>query len=880
MPHSPEAVTFLFSDIEGSTRLWEEVPAQMQPALAAHDATARAAVTAHRGRVVKTTGDGIHAAFDRPADALAAALQLQLALADPAATHGLPLHVRCGLHLGGGEGRDGDYYGPAVNRAARIMSAAHGGQTLLSQAVVDALGGRLPQGAGLLDLGRVRLRDLASPEHVHQLLHPKLRERFPPLRSLEATPNNLAQRLDSFVGRERELTEVKQMLGSHRLLTLLGMGGIGKSRLSVQLAADVIDDHPDGVWLVELAALTDPGLVPQAVASVLGVKEEAGRSVAEALAKYVPDKRLLLILDNCEHVADACAELAKQLLQAGGGVTLLASSRAALQIAGEATYQVPTLSVPESGESVAAEVLMRHASVRLFVERAVAAQASFRLTAENAAAVADICHRLDGIPLAIELAAARTRSLSASAIAARLHDRFRLLVTSDKTVLPRQRTLRALIDWSHDLLPEAERMLFRRLSVFAGGWSIEAAEAVCGGAGLDAGDVLEALTQLVEKSLVVMEAGGARYGLLDTVRHYAQERLAESGDDDAATRDRHLARYLQLAEDARAGLASAEQALWLARLDDERENLLAAHGRCSAPGGAHGERGLRLVHALRPYWLNRGLLGLGYRLTVEALAREGTGNRDQLRFRGLAGAGWLAYFMGRYAASREHLEACLGIARETGQAAWVAGVLQPLGMACLGAGDVDAARGHLEEAVALARRLGDQRELAAAINSLAQLHRTQGQVDVAESLYEEVLGLARGLGDKEYIAAFLLNLAMASVEHRPRANVCAMLLEALAIAEEIGSKPVGQSALEVCAGLAARHGDWPSAARFFGAAEAQAAQTGLRRDPADEAFLAPLMTRARQGLESSAFDSFEAEGRVMPPQEVLRQASAWLSENG
>ncbi len=475
--------TFLFSDIEGSTRLWEQEPQRMQSALARHDALSRAAVEGHHGRVVKMTGDGLHAAFADPVDALLAMLEMQQALAERDAANDLELRIRCGLHLGAEQRRDGDFFGRAVNRAARIMSAAHGGQMLLSQAVAERVEQRLPGDVSLRDLGSVRLRDLETPEHVYQVVHAKLRADFPALRSLEATPNNLSQHLNSFVGRERELAETRKLLASTRLLTLLGVGGIGKSRLSTQLAAEVLDDYADGVWFVELAPLSDPAMVAQAVASVLGVVEDAGRPIVEALVKFVRDRNLLVVLDNCEHLVHACADLAKKLLQAGANLRIVASSRTYLQIAGETTYQVPTLSVPDPKRESRPEQLAEHEAVRLFIDRASSLQPSFRLNAQNAAAIADVCHRLDGIPLAIELAAARTRALSVEAIAARLNDRFRLLVTGDQTVLPRQRTLRALIDWSFDLLSEAERMLLLRLSVFAGGWTLEAAEAVGAGEG-------------------------------------------------------------------------------------------------------------------------------------------------------------------------------------------------------------------------------------------------------------------------------------------------------------------------------------------------------------------------------------------------------------
>ena len=510
----PSAVTtFLFTDIEGSSRLWEQEPVRMPRALARHDALARGAVERHRGTVVKMIGDGMYAAFADPLDAVNAALELQQALGDPAATEGLPLRVRCGVHAGTVECRDNDYFGNPVNRAARIMGTAHGGQVLLSHTVAVLVRDRLPDGVALRNLGSLRLRELASPERIYQVTHPKLRQDFPALRSLESTPNNLLQQVTTFVGRERELAELREALGATRLLTLLGAGGIGKTRLSLQVAAEVLDDYPDGVWFVELAPLNDERLVPQAVASVLGVKEEAGRPVTEALVRHVADRRLLLVLDNCEHLVQACAALAEQLLKSGPQLRILASSREPLRVSGEASFPVPTLAVPASQDPVAVETLRQYPAVRLFVDRATAVLPAFGLTDHNAPAVAEICRRLDGIPLAIELAAARVRALSVENIAARLNDRFDLLTGGNRTALPRQQTLRALVDWSYDLLAEKERVLFRRLAVFAGGWTLEAAEAVCSGGDVGEGEVLDLLANLVDRSVVDL---GSRSGPLRT----------------------------------------------------------------------------------------------------------------------------------------------------------------------------------------------------------------------------------------------------------------------------------------------------------------------------------------------------------------------------
>ncbi|HET7032365.1 MAG TPA: adenylate/guanylate cyclase domain-containing protein, partial [Casimicrobiaceae bacterium] len=489
--HDRSAVTtFLFSDIEGSTRLWEQDPERMNVALAGHDALARILVERNGGVLVKTTGDGMHAAFDDPVDGLRAAIEFQQAIGNPAATGGIGLRVRCGLHAGVVERRDNDYFGQAVNRAARIMTAAHGGQVLVSQIIATLVNERLPDSVALRDLGAVRLRDLANRERVFQVLHPQLRAEFPPLRTLEATPNNLPQQITSFIGRERELAEARELLGKTRMLTLAGTGGLGKTRLSLQLAADTMDDYPDGVWFVELAPLTDPDRVSQALAEVLGVKEDAGRPVMEAVVKHVGDLTLLVILDNCEHLVDACAELAVRLLRAAPKIKILASSREHLHVAGEAIFHVSSLAVPAPDPKITPVALTQYEAVRLFVERAVAANPSFAVTEQSAPAVSEICRRLDGIPLALELAAARLRSLSAEKIAERLGDRFRLLTTGDRTALARQQTLRASIDWSFDLLPEPERALLCRLAVFAGGWTLEGAEAVASGNGIEEVSVL------------------------------------------------------------------------------------------------------------------------------------------------------------------------------------------------------------------------------------------------------------------------------------------------------------------------------------------------------------------------------------------------------
>ena len=867
------STTYLFSDIEGSTRLWETEPERMKPALARHDQLTRAAVERHRGAVVKMTGDGVHAAFDDPLDALMAMLEIQLGLAGE---NEPPLRLRCGLHRGRDERRDGDFFGPAVNRAARIMSAANGGQMLLSHAVAESISGRLPSGISLLDLGQVRLRDLTRPERIFQVVDARFRTQFPALRSLESTPNNLPQQVNSFIGRERELVEARDLLQGSRLLTLLGMGGIGKSRLSMQLAADMLDDYPDGVWFVELAPLQDARLVAQELAAVLGVKEEAGVPIADTVANFVRDRQLLVVLDNCEHLIDASAAIARRLLQAGPRTTILATSRDPLRTAGEVVYHVPTLAIPDRAKRMSVGDLARLEAVRLFVDRASAAQPSFALNPANASAVSEICQRLDGIPLAIELAAARARAMSVEAIAARLSDRFRLLTSGDRTALPRQRTLRALIDWSYDLLSEQERALFRRLSVFAGGWTLEGAEFVGAGDGIERDEVLDLMAQLVEKSLVVMEASGARYRMLDTVRHYAQEKLA-SMQDEVPARRRHRDFFLALAENLKwRRYADADQrAQWLARADQERENFLAAH--------AFGDRtnedpmlGVRLVDALGSYWISRGLTALGLRVAEEVLSRAALADRTQARCEALFRAGQLDYFMGRHTEAIDCLAEALAIARERDDRKWIGFILQPLGMACLGEGAVAAARGHLEAAYRLANELGNRRETATAANALAMVHRAEGQPGLAAPLYAQVIATARDLGDRELLAIGLVNQAMVSIELGSQADAIAQLGDVLDVCAEIGAKLAGQSALDVCAAIASAQGDWPFVARLYGIAQEQIRSTGLQRDTVDEAFLAPWIERARGALTDARFAALQAEGARSSLDDGLVEARAWL----
>lgn len=480
--NSSQVLTFLFTDIEGSTQLWERFPDAMPAALAKHDQLVRSAIEQNGGSVFKTVGDSFCAVFESASDAAHAVLQAQLALQAETWDDRFLIKARMALHTGEAHARDDDYFGNTLNRCARLLAVGHGGQILASSATETLLRDHLPEGATLKSLGSHRLKDLNQPEVIYQLVHAQLIEEFPTLRGLGSFPNNLPVQLTSFIGRERDIAEIKESLASKRLITLTGSGGVGKTRLTLQVAAEMLEQFPDGTWFVELAPVSDPALVPQVIASILHLHEEPQRPIADTLVNYLRSKTLLLVLDNCEHVLDACIRLCDAILHQCPQVRILASSREALGIVGEQSYRVQSLTLPDPrhlDSAQLAQTLESYEAARLFVERAMLSLPDFQVTESNAAAIAQICHRLDGIPLAIELAAARVKAMSVEQLLARLQDRFRLLTGGSRTALPRQQTLRAAIDWSYALLSDQEKTLLRRLSVFSGGWTLEAAEKVC-----------------------------------------------------------------------------------------------------------------------------------------------------------------------------------------------------------------------------------------------------------------------------------------------------------------------------------------------------------------------------------------------------------------
>src|ERR1700693_3917493 len=657
-------VTLLLADVEGSTRLWETQAEVMTAAIARLNRVVCDVVAAHHGvrPVEQGEGDSFVAAFARASDTVAAALELRRA---PLA----PIRLRIGVHTGEVQLRDeGNYAGSTINRTARLRDLAHGGQTVLSGATESLVLDRLPEGAWLTDLGAHPLRDLPRPERGVQLCHPDLVNEFPPLRvSGTVVSTRLPVQLTSFVGRDAQGTQLRELLAQNRVVTLTGAGGVGKTRLAIQVAAAMAGEFSDGVWWVDLAPITDPALVAVTVARALGLPDQPGRSTMDTLLRFVRDRQMLVVLDNCEHLLDASAELVVAVLSGAARLTVLATSREAIGVAGEVSWRVPSLSL--DGEAL-----------ELFADRARHARPDFTLTDDNAAAVGEICARLDGVPLAIELAAARVRALSPPEILDSLHDRFRLLTGGARTAVRRQQTLRASVDWSHALLTEPERVLFRRLAVFLGGFDLAAAQAVAGGGDVQRYQVLDQLTLLVDKSLVVADDSGGRtrYRLLETVRQYALEKLGESGEGDAGRavhRDNYTSRAALL--DAPPGRDYEQR---IEQADTEIDNLRAAFAWSRENSDV--ELALTLASSLQPLWLARGRIREGLTWSDAALADLGAQHAEvapAVLAQALADSAMLGLWVGA-AESLDQAQHALVIARDLDEPALLARALTACGI--------------------------------------------------------------------------------------------------------------------------------------------------------------------------------------------------------
>jgi len=783
-----ETLTFLFTDIEGSTALLRRVGDGVYArVLAAHHALIRSALAAHDGREVDTQGDAFFAVFASPRACVAAVLAMQQATAAHVWPGGEPVRVRMGIHCGEAARTATGVVGLEVHRAARVAAAGHGGQVLVSEAAAVLVRDGLPPGAALADLGVHRLKDLGRPERIFQLTGAGLPAGFPPLRSLgnPALPNNLPVQLSAFIGRDREVAEVRALVESSRLVTLTGAGGCGKTRLGLQVAAELLDGSGDGVWLAELAAVTGEDAVPSAISQALRLAGQPGRPALEALLDALAAQDVLIVLDNCEHLIGGCATTVDAIVRRCPRVHLLATSREPLGIGGETLYRVPSLSLPgpddpDSGTSGSSD------AVALFADRARANGVALGVDEQAGPVVVSVCRRLDGMPLAIELAAARLRSMSLAELSGRLDQRFRLLTGGSRTALERQQTLAATVGWSYSLLAGAERLLLARLSVFAGSFDLDAAEAVCGSGGLDVLEVAGLLGSLVDKSLVVAEPAGAglRYRLLETIRLFAAERLAEAGGDQAAAvAAAHCAHFLAAAEQAAAHLTGPEQGKWLARLDADQANLRRAAGHAAGrPDGT--ALVLRLGVALNSYWWVRSRQPETFGLLVPALRRPDAGSDPALFGAALVTATILANQI-----------------------------------------DIATARQLAEQAVQVARQLSDERLLSRALAARCGAHFFAGEPETGLRSGQESVERARQLGD-DVLLAWSLLLYLMPLDAIDPARSGQLYTEAIACTERSGDHLIN-SILHGRAGAAAlTAGDIPAARAHLQAAAQTARQIG------------------------------------------------------
>ncbi len=916
-PELPQGtVTFLFTDIEGSTPLLERVgPTVYGEILEHHHRLIRRACADHGGVERGTQGDSFLVVFRDAPSAVAAAIEAQRLLASADWPASVEVRVRMGLHTGLGIVGSEDYVGIDTNRAARIASAAHGGQVLLSESTRALTARGLPPGVGVKDLGRHRLRGFAEPESVSQLTIVGLASDFPALRSLTTPHPDLPFQPTSFVGRESELIDVRALLDSHRLVTLVGAGGTGKTRLMLEAAARVAGVRTHGCWLVQLAPITDPGLVEQGVARALGVEQQPGQALVDAVVAFLRSKDLLLLLDNCEQVIGAVADVAERVLLACPTVRLLASSREPLGVGGEVVYRVPSLDLPDAvdpGEVVGAQQLARIAdieAVRLFVDRAGAVLPAFRLDAANAGAVVEICRRLDGIPLALELAAARVAVLSAPEIADRLGDRFRLLTGGHRTALPRQQTLQAAVDWSWDLLTEADRRLLRRLSVFSGGWTLEAAAVVTGSG--DSMETLDGLERLVARSLVIVDrAGPTRYRMLETIRLYAVARLQDSGEAETL-RERHLAFYGSLASEAEYALRGPDMVAWLQRLDPEADNLRAAlawafqadaaaaidmsismrsYWRARSVGSEGIERldrAVELARSLAPaagsprapegsvmlartlaaaaeahaLWAD-AVVARAWAKEALALARL-TGDEDTLG-RALAAAFLVSVFSGQLDELDGAAEALSAVAEKEGDWWSVVYVLW-VGAEVVRHTDPALARTRMEAATEVARRSGNPATIAFAADGRGVITSLVADLAEARPWFDQAIAQYRELGDRRFEVIALSDLAHALRRHGALDEAEATYRRTIREWLHFGNRGALASQLESLAYLAVARGDWSRAARLLGAGQALREVAGSPRQAmsGEQEEYDAAVARLREGTDPAVVDVAWAAGRLL-----------------
>jgi predicted ATPase/class 3 adenylate cyclase len=904
-----QTLTFLFTDIEGSTAMLQRLGGSYAEVLAGHHGIIRAGLAAHRGREVDTQGDAFFAVFPAPSACVAAAVEMQRAFVAHRWPADYPVRVRMGIHSGEAAQTAVGLVGLEVHRAARIAAVAHGGQIAVSAATAALLSDALPAGASLRDLGLHRLKDLGRPERIFQLDADGLPTAFPPLASLDNPKlrNNLPAQVSSFIGRDAQLAEVRRLIGESRLVTLTGAGGAGKTRLGLQTAAGLLDGSGDGVWFVDLAPLQDGELVAAAVASALGIREDAGRPIAETLAEAVGDRSLLVLLDNCEHLIDACAKLADALLRGCPNIVLLATSREPLGIDGEHVYRVPSMVTPAEGEGV--DAIRSAEAVRLFADRAGQQGARLSWDPQAAEVAGRICRRLDGIPLAIELAAARLRVMSVTELDARLDQRFSILTGGSRAALPRQQTLLAMVDWSWELLTAAERHVLAGLSVFAGGFDLAAAEAVTAGEIVRAAEVLGHLGALVDKNLVHFDdtgTGPVRYRLLETVRQYAMRRL-EGHDRSAAdeARTAHRDYYLALAEAAAPQLVSHEQTEWLDRLDLELDNLRTAI--TFSLQQADPAPAIRLVASLRVFWKARGHASEGVDALRALLDLPAARAATPLRAQALATAAYLLEQTGGYATAEEYCDEALAIARSAGDGYLAADVLSVRAFVSVHRGQQAAALSLIEEGLDLARRLdapvlaarllssrayavdvegdhagaardaaeslalfrqaGDRREVGTMLGNLGYAELSLGDLETARGHLLESLDIAREMNDPYGVVYETANLGLAECLMGAPDTAAALFAESFELARQVRMK-AGIAYALIGVAMAGSGTDPVRSARLHGAADQALVALGETVDSVEARLRDADLQRLRSTLGAAAFDAEYAVGRAMTSEEI------------
>ncbi len=902
-------VTFLFTDIEGSTRLWQEQPEAMAVSHTRHDAILREAIESNHGYVFQIVGDSFSAAFHNTVDGLNAVLKAQRNLGGMQNDEGriqnspfnnlhpaLALKVRMGLHTGAAEvTAEGKYEGYAtIASTQRVMSVAHGGQVLFSQTTYELLQNDLPENISLRDMGEHRIKDLRAPLRLYQLVAPDLAQDFPPIKSLNAFPNNLPQQLTSFIGREKEVAEAQVKLANARLLTLIGPGGTGKTRLSLQLAEEQLTAFKEGVWFIELAPLTDAAYIISTVASVFGLREVQGAPLLNIVIDYLRGRQLLILLDNCEHLVEACAQLADQLLHECPQLKMIASSREALGINGETVFRVPSLMDTEA--------------TRLFVERATKADSRFKLTEHNASSIAQICSRLDGIPLAVELAAARVKLFSPEQIAERLDDRFKLLTGGSRTALPRQQTLRALIDWSYQTLNETEQRTLRRLAVLSGGWTFEAAEAV-----VDESEALDGLAGLVNKSLVNVEEQGdsSRYFFLETIRQYAMEKLVETGEANE-TRNRHLDYLLKFIVQLKPDLYGIEPE-WLNQVDGEHDNLRAAleWGVANNIGKA-----IHLVLKVNMYWSTRDFMSealFWYKVILQK--SEALSGYDSERASIYSLMGWNSILIGQHREGRTAADTAIALAKKVDNVHTFIFSSCILALASTFLGDLATAQSVMIEAETLAREKGFKEELAFVTSARAQviyyttrdaakakkyldeaiqlsaevgyrwetafitfgqarLAAMLGDAETARLKFEEGAEMARRIGNKRMVYSNRSEYAHVLRETGRFDEAYAIYKEVIPGWKDLGHRAAVAHELECMAYILSRREEPERAVTLLSAAQAIRKVIDMPRTQIEDEEYEKEVTALRSMLAETEFTALWAEGKSMTMEQAIQLASS------